>query len=312
MSITRYKNAKSIALSVALMLATSSMLTGCSSTMTPEKVSGVEVIEESGENSNSSQTGEIDDLTLDDLYVQSNDSYINYREYAQVNDIDTNTNFFYKDSQTGEYKEWTPKLEDWNYLQGLDDEDGSDVYVQESSGSVMPYFMWWGLMSASQRSNMAFNNVNFVTPTANGSYSAYKPSTAELSQIKEGKFVGKTPNRPAVNAASVNGTGTVSSLSKSTSGITRKSTTTTPKTTSTTSTTTAPKTTGTTSTAPKTTTSTTGTKSTTTTGTTSTTTTGTTGKSTSVTGSSTSTGGNTTSFGGSTTRSGGGTTSTGG
>ncbi len=301
MSITRYKHAKSIALTVALMLATTSMLTGCSK-MTPEKMSGVEVIEETGETSSVSQTGELDDLTLDDLYVKSGGNYINYREYAEVNDIGTDTNFFYKDSQ-GEYKTWTPKLEDWNYLKGLDDEDGSDVYVQESSGSVMPYFMWWGLMSASQRSNMAYNNVNFVTPTANGSYSAYKPSTAELTQIKEGKFVGKTPNRPAVNAATINGNGAVSSLSKSTSGITKKSTTGTTATT--------PKTTGTTSTTPKTTTSTT-TKSTTTTGTTSTTTSGTTGKSTTVTSTPKSSGGSTTTFGGSTTRSGGGSTSTGG
>jgi hypothetical protein len=266
MSITRYKHAKSIALTVALMLATTSMLTGCSK-MTPEKMSGVEVIEETGETSSVTQTGELDDLTLDDLYVKSNGNYINYREYAEVNDIGTDTNFFYKDSQTGEYKVWTPKLEDWNYLKGLDDEDGSDVYVQESSGSVMPYFMWWGLMSASQRSNMAYNNVNFVTPTANGSYSAYKPTTAELTQIKEGKFVGKTPNRPAVNAASKNGGGAVSSLSKSTSGITKKSTT----------------------------------------GTTSTNTSGTTGKSTTVTSTPKSSGGTTTTFGGSTTRSGGST-----
>lgn len=279
MSITRYKNAKSIALTVAMMLATSAMVTGCSE-VTPEQMTGVEVVSNSETaaaadlSTNFSQTGNLEDLTLEDLYIQENGNYTPYHSYAASNEVNADTQFYYVNPQDGNYVEWTPKLEDWNYLMALDDEDGSDVYVQDTSGSFVPYFMWWHFMSSSQRSSVAWNNTNFATQAADGSFSAYKPSTDELNQIKSGKFVGKTPNRPAVKSSNVQGNGTTSSLSKSTSGVTKAGTTTT----------------GTTTTGKST---------------------GTTGKATSVT-TTKSTGGTTTTFGGSTTRSGGGSTTTGG
>lgn len=321
MSIQRYKQAKNVALSVAIMLATTSMLAGCRSEITAEPVPITKVVDNTSDISSSSESedevpleGEVPsegEVTLEDLYVDSNGSYIGYREYAEENDIDANTKFFTYDWKTTKYNAWSPQLEDWNYLMDLDDEDGSDVYVEESSGSFVPYFMWWGLMSSSQRSNVAYNKVNFVTQTADGNYAEYKPSTAELNQIKEGKFVGKTANRPAVKRTNLSGDGKVSTLTKSSSGITKKSTpgTTTTKSTTgnTSSTSTKSGTTGTTSTSTGTTGKSTGTTSTST-GTTSTST-GTTGKSTSVTTPSTSSSGNTSSFGGSTTRSGGGSSS---
>lgn len=316
MSIQRYKQAKNVALSVAIMLATTAMLTGCRSEVQAEPVPITKVIDNTSDISSSSEPEDEvpleGEVTLEDLYVGSNGSYIGYREYAEENDIDANTKFFTYDWKTTKYNAWTPQLEDWNYLLDLDEEDGSDVYVEESSGSFVPYFMWWGLMSSSQRSNVAYNKVNFVTQTADGNYAEYKPSTAELNQIKEGKFVGKTANRPAVKRTNLSGDGKVSTLTKSSSGITKKSTpgTTTTKSTTGTGTTTTKTTPSTTTT--KTTPSTTTTKTTTgTTGTTSTSTgtTSTTGKSTSVTTPSTSSSGNTSSFGGSTTRSGGGSSS---